>query len=181
MAETIVHAGRWLVVLPVLVPFLVLVHETGHALACKLLRHPVHELRVGDEEPVLTVNAGGFRLRLGAVTGRRPVGGYVRYDGTRAGARDILIIALAGPLASLAIALAGGWAYVSAPSHPLLLLCVLTGGLMDCVRNLTARGDAHGVWSDGQLAKFAWRALRRPVPPPAWTDPHEATSVAPPG
>jgi hypothetical protein len=63
----------WLLMLPVLIPFLVLVHEAGHALACALLRHPVHELRVGDEEPVLTVKGGGFRLRLGAVTGRRPV------------------------------------------------------------------------------------------------------------
>jgi membrane-associated protease RseP (regulator of RpoE activity) len=175
------HFALSLALLPVVVPALVLAHELGHALACAALRHPVRELRVGDTTPLFSLRARDFRLHLGAVTGTRRVGGYVRYDGTRASARDILIIALAGPAASIVAALAAGAAFVAAPSHPTVLLLMLVGGLLDGVGNLHSSGDEREVWSDGKVARFAWRALRHPAPPPAWTDPREATSVAPPG
>src|SRR3954451_22596864 len=83
-------------------PFVVLIHETGHALAAFVLRRPVAELVVGNEAPVLTMRVGGFRLRLGAITGRGGVAGFVRYGETLANPRVTLAIALAGPLASLA-------------------------------------------------------------------------------
>jgi hypothetical protein len=71
-------------------------------LAAVALGHRVRELNVGDR-PVLTVRTGAFVLRLGALTGKSDFAGYVIYDGTRAGAWHLLLIAFAGPLASPAV------------------------------------------------------------------------------
>jgi hypothetical protein len=43
---------------------------------------------------------------------------------------------------------------------------------------LTVSGNGPDDWSDGVWVRGAWRAMRRPA---GWADPHETTSVAPPG
>jgi hypothetical protein len=183
---TLIDALVLMVAATLVVPFVVLVHEAGHALAAFLLRRRVAELTVGDAEPVLMVRVGGFRLRLGAITGQGDVAGFVAYDGAGAGARDTFVIALAGPLASLAGAAATGalavWAWPRVALSEFLALATI-GGVICCVGNLRVSGDSPASWSDGVWVRAAWRVLRRPTPPvtaAGCPDPHAATSTAPP-
>jgi Zn-dependent protease len=164
----------------------VLIHEAGHALVAFALRRQVAELTVGDDAPVLTVRVGGFRLRLGAITGRGDAAGFVLYDGAAASPRDTLAIAIAGPLASLAGAVVTGvaaaWAWPSAGLSLFLGLATL-GGLTCCVANLRVSGDGPASWSDGVWVRAAWRAMRGPTPPAraaTRSEPREATSIPPP-
>jgi hypothetical protein len=177
--------GYWvtLALIPFINPLLTLVHEAGHAVAAVALGHRVSELTVGNDQPILTVRAGSFRMRLGGLTGESDIGGFVRLDdGTRARVRDWIIIGLAGPLASLGAGIASGWAYVSLATHPDIFLFLAISGLIDAVANAYPRGDGHGRGNDGYLTRLAWRERRDPPPPPAaWVDPHEAVSTPPPG
>jgi hypothetical protein len=163
----------------------VLVHELGHLIAAVTLRHRVAELVVGDDEPLLTVRSGGFQLRLGTITGSGDTAGYVLYDGTRATPRDAFVIALAGPLASLAGAVITGLAVPVVWSHAGIAFALVAAtalGLLCSVGNMVPNGEHPASWSDGRWAQVAWRALRAPtrLHVPAWIDPHEATSVPPP-
>jgi hypothetical protein len=164
----------------------VLIHEIGHLIAAVTLRQRVAELVVGDDNPLLTVRAGGFQLRLGTITGSGDTAGYVVYDGTRATPRDALVIALAGPFASLAGAIITGLTIPVVWSHAGIAFAMVAAtafGLLCFVGNLVPSGEHPASWSDGRWAQVAWRALRTPSrsEPLAWTDPHEATSVPPPG
>ena len=105
---TVVDGLVLLVAGATVVPLVVLIHEAGHAIAALALRRRVTELTVGDDDPVLTMHVGRFRLQLGAIKGRGDVAGFVRYDGFGADARSTFMIALAGPLASLAGAVLTG-------------------------------------------------------------------------
>jgi hypothetical protein len=165
MATTSLLEALLLAALGTLVwPIVVLIHETGHALAAFALGRRVSELTVGDDEPVLTVRVGGFRLRLGALTGEGEPAGFVVHEaGERP--RDTLVIALAGPIASLAgaavTAAATVWAW------PELWLSVLFGlatfgGIIGFVGALQVSGDRPENWSDGVWVRAAWRAMRRP-------------------
>ncbi len=183
---TLVDALVLMLVSPIVAPGVVLIHEAGHALAAFALRRRVAELKVGDDVPVLALRIGGFRMRLGAITGKGDVAGFIRYDGAEATARDTLAIAIAGPLASLAGALVTGaaavWAWPLAGLSPLFALATL-GGFICCVANLRVSGDGPESWSDGVWVRAAWRVMRRPMPhaPGAtWSDPREGTSIAPP-
>jgi membrane-associated protease RseP (regulator of RpoE activity) len=143
-----------LVAIALAIPLLVFVHELGHAAVAVLLGHPVRELRVGDNDAGLAVRWRAFTLRLGPITGERDFAGFVAYDGTRAGAWHFLLIALAGPVASLAAGLAAGYAAIAFQSHRFALLVMLVGGLQMGVGNLSARA------SDGRRVRTAWRVLR---------------------
>jgi hypothetical protein len=135
---------------------------------------------------VLTLRAGGFRFRLGAITGNGHAAGFVVYDGARASPRDTLVIALAGPVASLAGALVTGLAAGLVWPHVALSLyfgLATIGGLICGVGNLRVSGDGPESWSDGVWVRAAWRAMRRPSPSAggaSWSDPREQTSVPPP-
>jgi hypothetical protein len=54
----------------IVVPLVVLIHEAGHAIAALALRRRVAELTVGDDDPVLTVRVGRFRMHLARGPGR---------------------------------------------------------------------------------------------------------------
>ena len=100
---------------------------------------------------------------------------------SRAKPRDVFMIALGGPVASLAGAVAcyllAIWAWPE-PALTFVLLMAAFAGWSACVGNLRVSGDGPGTWSDGVWVRAAWRAMRGPA---GWVDPHEATSVAPPG
>jgi Zn-dependent protease len=183
---TLVDALTFTVAGTITLPLVVLIHEAGHALAALVLRRRVAELTVGDDTPVVTVRIGGFRLRLGAITGKGDAAGFIVYDGAVAGPRDTFAIALAGPLASLVGALVTcvltAWAWPQAGLSWLFGLATL-GGLICCVGNLRVSGDDPASWSDGVWVRAAWRVMRRPTPVESvapWSDPREATSIAPP-
>jgi len=147
----------------IVVPVVVLIHETGHALAAFALRRPVAELTVGNDEPVLVVRIGAFQLRLGAITDVGGLAGFVLLEGAHARPRDMLAIALAGPLASLAGALitfaVAVWAWPELWLSLLFGLATL-GGLVLGVGNLRRHGDGPETWSDGVWVRAAWRAMR---------------------
>jgi hypothetical protein len=154
--------------------------------AALALRRHVAELTVGDGNPVLTVRVGGFRLRLGAITGRGDVAGFVRSDGLGADARSTFVIALAGPLGSLAGAVLTGalaaWSWPHVGLSQLFALATV-GGLMCCTGNLRASGHDPESWSDGVWVRAAWRVMRRPTPPASAAtrpEPHESTPTPPP-
>ena len=161
----------------------VAIHECGHALAAVLTGHRVRELRVGGTDDV-TLNAGGFQLRLGRLRGAGDVAGYVIYDGRSASPRHTLIIALAGPTADLLAAAAIGVLAVRADGllSVVLLLWALVG-LADAFVNLRPAGDPDtpAEWNDGRWVQAAWAARRAgSVEDPASSDPNAATSVPPP-
>ena len=164
-------------------PVLFLVHEVGHALAVRARGLPLKELKVGDVSDV-ALTVGGFRMELGRLTGKGDVGGYVLYDGRRSTPADVLMIALAGPVANLLGAAVTGWLAVGAGADFVLILWLLTlGGVGTAAVNLRARGvaqDPH-TWSDGLWARIAWRGIRAGAgDAPMWRDPDGAVSVAPP-
>ena len=152
-------------------PVLILAHELGHALAVKARRLPLHELKVGDRADVILA-VGGFRIELGRLFGQGDVGGYVLYDGRRSTPRDTLVIALAGPAANVAGAVLTGWLAVrfahATPSIPFTLSMMTVGGLWMALANLRPSGEDPLTWSDGEWARTAWRALKRPGP--LWRD-----------
>jgi Zn-dependent protease len=151
----------------IVVPLVVLIHEAGHAIAALAQRRPVAELTVGDDDPVVTMRVGQFRLHLGAITGRGDVAGFVRYDSLGVDARSTFVIALAGPLASLAGAVltaasaAWSWPHVG---FSLFLALATVGGLICCVGNLRVSGHDPVSWSDGVWLRAAWRVMRTPTP-----------------
>jgi hypothetical protein len=164
-----------------LLPLVVLIHEAGHSLAALAVGHRVTKVVVGDDRPLLTVSGNGFRLRLGPVTGTGGVAGYVCHGSDKVEPRDVFLTALAGPVASLAGAVATGLLAVWAWPQPSLTVCLAIAtlaGLVTGVSNLRVSGDGPDDWSDGVWVRGAWRAMRRPA---GWADPHETTSVAPPG
>ena len=100
------------------------------------------------------------------------------YDGLPADARSTFVIALAGPLASVAGAvLTGALAAWSWPHVGLSLFSALAtvGGLICCVGNLRVSGHDPVSWSDGVWVRAAWRVMRMPTASAAtWPDPHES-------
>jgi hypothetical protein len=170
-----------------MLPFVVLIHEAGHALAAVVVRARVAELTVGDDAPVVTVHVGGSRFRLGATTGKGDAAGFVLYDHGTAAPRNVFVIALAGPLASLAGAIVTGVLAAWTWPHPGFSLCFASAtlaGFVCCVENLRVSGTGPASWSDGVWVRGAWRAMQAPsAPDPAarWSDPNAATSIPPPG
>ena len=180
-------SGSWLATLAAfalsacLLPLRTLVHEGGHALAAVAVGCQVAEVVVGDDRPLLTLRSQRVQLRFGAITGRGGAAGYVVFDSSQAKPRDVFLIALAGPLASLAGGLAYGLLAFWAWPEPALTFTLLMGALAGWASfadNLRVFGDRPGNWSDGVWVRAAWRAMHRPA---GWVDPNAATSVAPPG
>ncbi len=165
-------------------PFAVFIHEVGHAVAAVALRRRVTELTVGDASPLLTLRAGSFRLRLGSVTGEGDAAGFILYEDDLASPRHTFVIALAGPVASLAGAVATGVMTAGAWGTPGLSLffgIATLVGLTAGVSSLRVSGESPSTWSDGVWVRGAWRAMRRPTPNVVGArDPREATSIPPP-
>jgi hypothetical protein len=166
-----------LLALPLVVPLLVLLHEAGHALACVLLRRPVHELVVGGADPLVRLRLGSFDMRIAG--GSAPQPGYVRFEPGRH-AWTLVLVALAGPLASALACVASGlitalaWRWGQFDLVP--AFATGYGALMVCASLSPARPG-----TDGRVALDAWRSTRPPGPlAPAWVDPNLAASVAPP-
>jgi hypothetical protein len=132
-----------------------LLHEVGHALvALRLLGTPVG------------VVVGSFG-KLAELRLEQIAAGASKSDDSRAEARDILWIALAGPAASLIGLVASivllGVAPVHGVAHDLLwaaISCNAFGVLHLLPMNLAQRRDGPHLHTDGRLALEAARTLR---------------------
>jgi hypothetical protein len=79
----------------------VFLHELGHAVAARrLLGGSVH-ISAGNAGRVAELRMGQITASINALSSHHQVAGYAEFDATRATARDVVLIALCGPLASL--------------------------------------------------------------------------------
>jgi hypothetical protein len=140
-----------------------LLHALGHA-AVASRRLGVH-MPVGSTGEILRAHLRRLRLSVGALA---TPGGVERPDVSRATARNVMLVALAGPAASLlGVALAASalsFAAAGSALHDVLWACTLSG-LCGAVLNLVPleyheRRGGSSVRTDGRLALEAARALR---------------------
>ncbi len=173
LAETVVNFMNaepalvpTLIALPFAVFVVIAVHEFGHALAARRLLDVDVTVAVGRIGRIADLQLGRVRVELNVLTGLAGTGGSASFSAARATARDLLLIALAGPAASLValIATIELYAQTSPGSFPRLLLwgMVLTGIL--AVLNVIPfrwrrRRDGPLLSSDGRLVLEALRVL----------------------
>jgi Peptidase family M50 len=80
---------------------LTLLHELGHALvAAHRLGGPVH-ISLGARGRLVRIRLRRLTMAVSALPHPARLGGYASFDASRASARDLLLVALAGPAASL--------------------------------------------------------------------------------
>jgi membrane-associated protease RseP (regulator of RpoE activity) len=145
----------------------VLLHELGHAIAARRLLGGEVKVSVGTAGELAELRLGQLAVTINALSHPGSPSGMAEFEASRATARDILLIALAGPVASLAGTVLTGWA-LSAVTGPgvvsdLLRAATMVGAF--CVLNLvplTLEGRGGGTWlrTDGRLALDALRVAR---------------------
>ena len=143
----------------------VLIHELGHAVAARVLLDEDVELSVGSTGRIARLRLGRITAQIHALSLGRGAG-EVSFGAARATARDVLLVALAGPLASLGgmvvCALLFSAAPSSGPVHD-LLWCSVYGGLLGVLNLLpfTFRDGSGSIQSDGRVAFDAMRVVRQ--------------------
>ena len=143
-----------------------LVHELGHALAARRLLDASVDIGIGSFGEVARVQLGEISMRVNALASPLRAAGSAEFDASEAYARDVLLIALAGPAASAigtAVAIA---ALAVAPAdgfvHHVVWATVLGGvfGVLNLIPfkyRDRANGPLHQ--SDGWLALHAARTM----------------------
>jgi hypothetical protein len=145
----------------------VLAHELGHAIvAARRLGGPVH-ISVGGTGALLRVRLRRLTLAVNAVPRRSGADGFASFDAARATARDVTLIALAGPAASLLCAVLGAIALSSSARTSVVhnfMWAVTAVGLLGVLNlvpfDLQERRGGPRLRSDGRLALEAARASR---------------------
>jgi hypothetical protein len=147
---------------------IVALHELGHALAARRLLDTPVRVVIGSAGEIAQLQLGQIAVSLNALASPAGVAGSATFDDSRARARDIMLIALAGPaadaigaifsLALLQVVPADGFV------HDIVWTTVL-GGIFGVVLNLipfayVERRDGPTIRSDGRLALDAARTLR---------------------
>lgn len=142
-------------------------HEAGHALAARRLLDVDVDLAVGSIGRLADLQLGRVRARVSALGPYGGAGGSVQFDHGRATARDVLLIALAGPAASLGGLLVTAWLLSFASStgvaHALLWAATLGGaiGVLNLIPfRYRERRDGPFHLTDGRLALDALAAMR---------------------
>lgn len=144
----------------------IMLHEAGHAVAARRLLDVDVEVTIGSVGQVTALQLGRVRAQLNLLaTGA--AGGSATFDAARATARDVLLIALAGPLASLAGVVVTACLLSSATGgtvwHGLLWGMTLGGcwGVLNVIPfTLSSRKGDRMTRSDGRLALDALQAIR---------------------
>jgi hypothetical protein len=127
--------------LPIQTFLLVAVHEAGHALAALARRQPDVEVRMGaGQSLVLEMRLQAVKLRLANPSLLKAGSGQVRWNAERTTILDLLIIAAAGPAASLLGGLVCLWLAAQCPlysqSHDFFALTALYMFAFGAVLNL---------------------------------------------
>jgi len=141
-------------------------HELGHAAAARRLLDADVQVSVGSVGRLTEVRLGQISVSIRALSLPGRVAGAAEVDATRAGARDVLLIALAGPAASLVGAAVTAGLLQSAPptgvAHNLLWAATLAGafGVLNLVPlTVQERRGGPSLRTDGRLALDALRVL----------------------
>jgi hypothetical protein len=144
-----------------------LLHELGHAVAARRLLGSDVQVSVGSTGKLADIQLGQIALAINALSHPGRASGAAEFDASRATARDILLIALAGPAASLVGTVLTAWALSAAsPSgalHNLLWAATAAGvfGVLNLVPLSFQEGrDGPSVRTDGRLALDALRVAR---------------------
>lgn len=160
--------GLWLVCSALVAWPLLLVHEMGHAWAARRFVGGDVEVTLGAGHLLAEAQLGAVKLRLGLPVER----GSATFDG-HVTARDALLIALAGPLASAAGLVVCAVLYAAGPHDGFIggLSWSATLGSLFGVLNLVPLTLVEGsggrtTRSDGAIALDALRAMRGDVPRP---------------
>jgi len=157
-------------------PPLVLIHELGHALAALWRTDGPVFVRIGARHRRWALRTGRFRMEAGP-SEMAFAGGFCAYDPRSASPLSLAVIAMSGPLASLAGAAATAflWTKTHGLARDAMNAATIEGAIAAIVNALpltfTGRRDGveHAVRLDGLIALDAMRRPRapRPAPPPA--------------
>lgn len=147
---------------------LTLLHELGHALAARRLLDTPVDIVVGSFGALANVQLGRISITLNALSSPSGVDGFVEFGAARAGARDVVLIALAGPAASAAGLVACLVALAAAPPAGIvhdLLWAATADSVFAVLLNLIPFGfqERRGgptLHTDGRVALDAAHALR---------------------
>jgi hypothetical protein len=158
----------WLALLYLLIVMIpmTLVHELGHALAARRLLDSDVRVVVGGTGRLMEFQLGRIALTVNALSLPGRAAGVAEVDASRATARDVMLIAVAGPATSLVGVLVTGLALASAPPtgvvHELLRTATFLGiiGVLNLIP-ITYRERRNGrkVRNDGRLALDALRVM----------------------
>jgi hypothetical protein len=145
----------------------VLLHELGHAVAARRLLGGEVKVAVGTAGKLADLRLGQLALSVNAVSHPGSAAGVAEFDASRATARDVLLIAVAGPVASLAGTALTAWALSAVPGPGVVfnMLWAATAAGAACVLNLvplTLQERRGGAWlrTDGRVALDALRVAR---------------------
>ena len=167
--EAMLAAPLWMFVLSgVIVLFpVVLAHEFGHALmARRLLPDEPVKITVGSAFEVAELRLGELSISVNALMSPIGQAGVAEFDASRAYARDIVLIALAGPAASAVALLLSIAALAVAPAIEIARLAVCSSILLNAfgVLNIVPlayrnrrKGPVHHT--DGRVVLDAVRVL----------------------
>jgi hypothetical protein len=144
-----------------------LLHELGHAVVARRFLGGEVQVSVGTAGKLAEMRLGQIALSVNALSSPLTASGVARFDGSRATARDVLLIALAGPAASFVGAVLSAWGLsAGSPSgalHDLLWAATLAGifGVLNLVPlAFQERRDRPPVRTDGRVALDALRVAR---------------------
>lgn len=144
-----------------------ILHELGHGVIARRLLGGEVQITVGTAGRIADVRLGQIAMSVNALGHPARGAGYASFSASRASARDVVMIALAGPAASLVGCALTGWALFASPStgivHNLLWGATAAGAF--CVLNIVPfefqehRGGPR-LRSDGLVALRAARIAR---------------------
>jgi hypothetical protein len=144
-----------------------LLHELGHAAAARRLIGGEVWVSVGSVGKLAELRLGQITVAINAVEHPGHGSGVAEFDASRATARDVVLIALAGPAASLVGTVLTAWALSAAPPsgvfHNLLWAATLGGvfGVLNIVPlTVHERRGGPAFRTDGGLALDALRVAR---------------------
>lgn len=159
----------WFVVYGLLTAIpLTLLHEIGHALAARRLLDTPVRIAVGSFGELAKVQLGRISISVSALSSPASADGSAEFDASRARARDVVLIAIAGPAASAAGLVACLLAFAAAPPDGVvhdLLWAATINSVFAVLLNLVPFGfqERRGgptLHTDGRVALDAAHALR---------------------
>jgi hypothetical protein len=141
-----------------------LLHEFGHAFAAKRLLETQVQVSVGSAGKIAELRLGQITASINALSVPGRVAGTAAFDASRATAKDVVSIAVAGPFASFAGTIVTAGLLASAPAagiaHDFLWAAVGSGvfGVLNLVPlEFQERRGGPRVRTDGRLAIDALR------------------------